>query len=203
MIQFDEHIFQMGWNHHLGRSCSKHSSFRKIPLAGYGPRPYSVYDRYYDTGCAQVVWQKGWVLQSFDIMSCLGFAAKSIDLKLIPYIYHDIYGLLLAGNWIVQMSTMNGRLFNISRFWACCFSFHGSRIRVWLSGWFRGGLVESWSRYSSQATWANLPVRLQLEWQPPKCRSWAIGVSVVVSWLCCCFLHFGCFKRSLGIESYL
>ena len=129
---------------------------------------------------------------------------------LLTYIIYDlwyiniiIYGLLLAGNWIVQMSTMNGRLFNISRFWACCFSFHGSRIRVWWSGWFRGGLVESWSRYSSQATWANLPVRLQLEWQPPKCRSWAIGVSVVVSWLCGCFLHFGCFKRSLGIESYL
>ena len=29
-----------------------------------------------------------------------------------------VHGLLLAGNWIVQMSTMNGRLFNISRFWA-------------------------------------------------------------------------------------
>ena len=29
-----------------------------------------------------------------------------------------VHGLLLAGNWVVQMSTMNGRLFDISRFWA-------------------------------------------------------------------------------------
>ena len=63
----------------LGQKISFFFS-RNFPLAGYGLRPYSVYDLYYDRGCAQVVCQKGY----FDIMSCLSFAAKLFNLKLIP-----------------------------------------------------------------------------------------------------------------------